>query len=226
MPQLKLKTLSIDYIAKDKDTKYDFNDLLPSLAMDVLMRKLDLYNAKSDDGILKFEHVDGLIMPGLEHIDLEIPMDNLGCKILKTIGKTQRALKFVILARDMNGSSTDENEISIKMWEAVKEFSKALKSVVFFHYRIPSDFELFSYNWKTFLRESSQLEYLYIHIYNGHTNLSIWALKTLKRLKVLDTFDTVGPICCLANEDASVKFECLQNLSLLYRAQRYGDLHI
>ena len=140
-----LKTICIDFIAQDKETNFNFDGIVPTLPFEVLKRKLDLYNLKFKEGgtaingILTFKDVDNLIRPGLKQIDLSIPFEDLGCKILTTIGRTQRTLKKVRIHRQRWEDSDvedEDDEINTKMAEAIQDFSKALKTVINFEFRI------------------------------------------------------------------------------------------
>ena len=206
-----LKSICIDLIAKDKETTYDFDGLVVStLSFEVLKRKLDLYNTRFRDEDdpeetielfdMNIEDIDKFIKPGLKKIDLTIPINNIGFIILKTIGRTQRALTHVRLRRnafdDVKG-----DEVNRKMGEALLEFSKALKTVIQFDFQVYMWGGRFEFNWKYILRGASQLEYLDDIPYE----LSAWALKTFKRLKVLNARETLSPIFDMTKEDPDVK---------------------
>ncbi len=86
--------LCIKRIAKDNETVYDFDGILPVLA-------IQIFYSKCYHKMLKENQIVQLIKPGLTRLDLWWRSDLLP-QILRAIGSTQRHLKDVTLVKGEN----------------------------------------------------------------------------------------------------------------------------
>ncbi len=192
-----LKNICIKFIALDTRTKYDYEGILPTLALEVLKRKIHFNN-------VKFVDVDALVKPGLTHINMRIPEDGSGIRILKAIGRTQKALKDVRLYPGQKENFFDDTPK--EMLEAFKDFSQCLKTVVRleFYIHLPVDkHEDLLPLWMQALNQSPQLEHLNIDF--DDEEFCVMALKKLKKLKVLNVMDTVQTVFHMWQEDPDLK---------------------
>ncbi len=220
MPQLpsaeSLRCHCVKFIAKDKKTKYEFHEIMPNLAMEILNEKLDLDN-------LKISEVKDLIKPGLKKINIEIPENELGLEIIKVIANTQQALND-LQPNLTNLALSPKSKISTRnpqyllrgIMNYCETFLKNLKS---FSLKLSKPIEallnddLDKERFIEVLRPCVNLEYINIDF--QHSGFAKMALQTFKKLKIFNVPSSMPSVHACLREN----FQLALN-NLIYNSDR------
>ncbi len=210
-----LARLCVEKVYNDRKTVYDFDGILPELA-------IEIFYGKCREKVLKENQICQLIKPGLVKLHLDLWNSKFLPQVLRTIGETQRHLKDLTLKVNLCLKKFGPRSKFIKLSDDVYEaLAPALQKVVKLALNFGAKEILHSINNYDNLEELVYLtDTCTMNIHDSQLELAKYVLKTFKNLKSWkgpDDTKIMMAIYELYTEDPNFK-TAIKTISVLNRA--------